>query len=228
MVEGLRRNQIHRRLPNFILFLIGGLNMPRVAARVAIALAAFAFSPFAASSVWAQAATEKENLKKCEIDLCTIIMEKKKEGADLSCNLAKTWAKEDISKEAEEKKLSWGLGDARCGVDIKIPRAEIASAASQPEYTLKVPAQKVSCEVEQGGTKYPINLNLAPTLKFKGGEAIEASLGVTDIEAATAIKAVIWTAAKMEENFGVFHADMLKDINKFITKKCPKTLAEAK
>ncbi|MDX2265676.1 MAG: hypothetical protein NW215_11995 [Hyphomicrobiales bacterium] len=199
--------------------------MSRVTARVSAALAALAVSCAFGGAAVADA-TEKERLKKCEVDLCTIIAEKKKDGADLSCDLSKTWAKEDISKEAEEKKLSWGLGDAKCGLSLKVARADIVSAVSDADYTLKIPPQKIACEVEQGGTKYPITLNLAPVVKFKSGEAQEASLGVSDIEAAAVIKGVIWTAAKMEENFGIFHQDILKDINKFISKKCPKTLAE--
>lgn len=199
--------------------------MSRVSARVFGALAAVAFTSIALGGASAQDVTEKEKLKKCEVDLCTMIVEKKKAGSDLSCDLSKTWAKEDITKEAEEKKLSWGLGDAKCGLKLQVARADVVSAVSDADYTLKIPAQKVACDVEQGGTKYPINLALAPVIKFKGGEAIEASLGVTDIEAAGAIKAVIWTAAKMEENFGIFHSDILKDINKFVSKKCPKTVA---
>ncbi|MDZ4792514.1 MAG: hypothetical protein SGJ17_15140 [Hyphomicrobiales bacterium] len=202
--------------------------MSRVSARINVALAAFALSATLFGAVSAQELTEKERLKKCEIDICKIITEKKKDGADFGCDLSKTWAKEDISKEAEEKKLSWGLGDAKCSVSVKVARANIVSAVTDADYTLTVPPQKVTCDVDQGGTKYPINLAIGPVVKFKGGEAIEASLGVTDIEAASAIKAVIWTAAKMEENFGIFHKDILKDINKFITKKCPKALAEAK
>ncbi len=200
--------------------------MSRISARITGALAALAVSATLSNAVSAQEATEKERLKKCEIDICTIITEKKKDGPEFACDLSKTWAKEDISKEAEEKKLSWGLGDAKCSVSVKVARANIVSAITDADYTLTVPPQKVACEVEQGGTKYPISLGVGPTIKFKGGEAIEASLGVTDIEAASAIKAVIWTAAKMEENFGIFHNDILKDINKFITKKCPKALAE--
>ncbi len=172
--------------------------------------------------------TEKELLKKCEVDLCSILVDKKKEGEDLTCNLSKTWAKEDISKQAEEKKLSWSLGDSRCEVNLKIARADLVSAVSSPEYTLKVPQQSVKCEVEQGGTKYPINLTLAPVIKLKNGEATEISLGVGNIEAASVIKGVIWSAAKLEETFGIFHGDLLKETNKFITKKCPKTLAENK
>lgn len=172
--------------------------------------------------------TEKERLKKCEVDLCAILVDKKKEGEDLACNLSKTWAKEDISKEAEEKKLSWSLGDSRCEVNLKIARAELVAAVSSPEYTLKVPQQSVKCEVEQGGAKYPINLTLAPVVKLQNGEAKEISLGVGNIEAASVIKGVIWSAAKLEETFGIFHGDLLKETNKFISKKCPKTLAENK
>lgn len=169
--------------------------------------------------------TEKERLRKCEIDICRMVVEKKKEGDDLTCDLSKTWAKEDIAEEAKEKKLPWELGDARCAVKLNVARNDIVSAVTDANYTLKVPEQGVDCEVEQGGTKHPIKLTLAPQIKFKNGEAVEASLGVGNIEAPAVVRGVIWSAAKMEEYFGIFHGDLLKEINSFVSKKCPKRLA---
>lgn len=184
-----------------------------------------AASSMLAGAAPAQEITEKERLKKCEVDICTMIVEKKKDGSDLSCDLSKTWAKEQISQEANEKKLPWELGDARCAIKLNMARADIVSAVDAPAYTLKVPQQGVDCEVEQGGARHPIKLTLAPEIKFKNGEAVEASLGVGNIEAPAVVKGVIWSAAKMEEFFGVFHGDILKEINKFVSKKCPKALA---
>ncbi len=189
------------------------------------AVLAFAVSLCLAGTVATADETEKERLRKCEIDICRMIVEKKKEGDDLACDLSKTWAKEDIAEEAKEKKLPWELGDARCAVKLNVSRNDIVSAVTDAAYTLKVPEQGVDCEVEQGGTKHPIKLTLAPQIKFKNGEAVEASLGVGNIEAPAVVKGVIWSAAKMEEFFGIFHSDLLKEINSFVSKKCPKRLA---
>ena len=73
---------------------------------------------------------------------------------------------------------------------------------------------------------HAINVSLAPKIQLKDGKAAKAWLGITNIDAPTAIKGAIWTVAQMEDTFGVFHSDLIKDINKFVHEKCPKRLAK--
>jgi hypothetical protein len=172
--------------------------------------------------------TEKQNLSQCELALCTIIGEKKKEGADFTCDATKTWQKEDIEKGATEKKLTWGFGRARCTVKVALKRADVVDALTQPDFTLVVDKQPVECEIERSTDKYPIKMTLAPKVTFKNGKVTGANLGVDNIEGATLIKGVVWTAATLEKNFGLFQSDLVREMNKFIEKQCPKRLAEQK
>lgn len=203
------------------------LQNSQVRGGLVLALGLFAFGTTFSSGASAQA-TEKERLKQCEVDLCKMVVDKKADGPNLGCDLSKTWAKEDISKEANEKKLPWELGDAKCSVKLNVERAGVVDAMSKPDSTLKIAQQTVNCEVEQGGTKHPISLSLAPQITFKDGQATTALLNVSNIEAPAVVKGVIWSAAKLEENFGIFHGDIIREINKFVSTKCPKTVADAK
>jgi hypothetical protein len=180
----------------------------------------------AAPAAIAQDATEKETLTRCERDICGMITGKKKEGADLSCDLIKTWNQEDIQEGAKSKNLSWAFGRARCSVKINIKRADIVDAVATPAFTLKIAKQPVDCEIERESEKYPIKMTLAPELVFKDGKVTDASLGVDDIEGASLIKGAVWTAATLEQNFGLFESDLVREVNKFIERQCPKRMAE--
>jgi hypothetical protein len=197
---------------------IGGSSLARAA------FLAFA-AGFAGSALAQDAETEKQKLAQCEVDICRMIVEKTRDGGDLSCDLTKTWQQEDIEKGAQEKKLTWGFGRARCNVKIDIKRTDIVDAVTQPSYTLKVEKQPVECEIERNEEQYPIKMTLAPVLTFKDGKATQADLGVNDIEGTTVIKGVVWTAATLEQNFGLFQADILKEVNKFIATQCPRRIA---
>lgn len=170
--------------------------------------------------------TEKEKLAQCERSICSVLQEKLKDGDDPTCDLTKTWQKEEIEKGAEAKKLTWGFGRARCNVKVSLKRADLVDAVTQPEFTLKVDQQPVDCEIERGEEKYPIKMTLAPELKFKDGKATTADLGVDNIEGTTLIKGVVWTAATLEQNFGLFEDDIVREVNKFIEQQCPKRMAD--
>jgi hypothetical protein len=173
-----------------------------------------------------EGAKEKENLDACEKSMCELLVKKDPAGGDLKCDLAKTWAKDKIKSGIEGKKLSWSLGDARCGISLTANRQSIVDALTKPEYELKLEKHTVKCEVERDKEVTAINISLAPKLQMKDGKVVKAWLGVGDIEAPAAIKGAIWTVAQMEDTFGIFHSDLVKDVNKFVNEKCPKRLAK--
>ncbi len=169
---------------------------------------------------------EEAKLKACEQSLCTMVIAKPASGDGLTCNLSKTWAKEKLSKGAKEKSLDWGFGDARCGVDLEASRDLIVNAVTKPAHTLALPKHTVKCEIERGEEVTKINISMAPKIEFKDGKAQKAWLNIGDIEAPTVVKGAIWTAAKLEDNFGLFHSEIIEEVNDFIHKKCPKRYPE--
>ena len=169
---------------------------------------------------------EKENLDSCEKTVCELLVKKDAAGGDLKCDLAKTWGKDKIKSGIEGKKLGWSFGDARCSVSLAAKRQDIVDALTKPEYELKLDKHTVKCEVERDKEITPINISLAPKLQMKDGKVVKAWVGVGDIEAPAAVKGAIWTVAQMEDTFGIFHSDLVKDINKFVGEKCPKRLAK--
>jgi hypothetical protein len=166
---------------------------------------------------------EKDRLAACERDLCTIIV-KREAGGDLRCALQKTWAGKVIKEGVEQKKLTWGFGDVRCSLDLVAKRQEMIDALTKPEYEYKFGTQTVRCDVEREKEVMKITVALAPKFQFRGGKATKAWLGIGTIEAPTVVKGAIWTAAQLEDTFGIVHGDLIREINEFVHNRCPKKL----
>jgi hypothetical protein len=163
---------------------------------------------------------EKQKIAQCGKDICSIIVSKNPSGPDLNCDLTKTWEKDDIQKNADKKKLAWGLGSAKCSVKVHAKRADIVAALTKPEDTFKVEKHTISCEI--GDEKYPVSASMAPELKFKDGKNVNASLHIDDIKGTALIRGVVWTAATLEENFRIVEGDMVREVNRFVERECPK------
>ena len=166
---------------------------------------------------------EEKNIKACERRICSMLVQKNPTGEDLKCELTKTWARSTI-KSAESHTIKWGFGDARCSVQLNIPRAAIVAAITAPdEYTFKVPSHMVNCSVEESGEAKPVKVRLAPKIVFKAGKAEKVWINLKSVDAPAAIKGTLWTAARLEDSIGLFHRPMIKSINRFIQKHCPNT-----
>lgn len=179
----------------------------------------------AAAQALEETASERDVLKACEKKICEIVVKKEASGADFACTLTKTWAKDKIKEGIEKKRLSWSLGNARCVIDVGMKRADILEAMSKPAHTIELPPQTVKCQVEREKDTLDVNVTLAPKIQFKGGKAEKAWLNVKNIEAPTVIRGAIWTVAQAEDYFGLFHSDMVAEINEFTGQKCVKAMA---
>ncbi len=162
---------------------------------------------------------EWPQLEACEKRLCTMILEKKPEGDDLTCSLSKTWASDTI-KGGEKKSVKWGFGDARCTTAIKLGHADILNALTKPTHTISVSKQAVKCEVEREGELKPLKAVASPRIDFKNGKADKIWINLEEVDGPTDVKGTIWTAAQLEDTLGIFHRNMVKQVNKFMTKKC--------
>jgi hypothetical protein len=166
--------------------------------------------------------TDQEKLRQCDRDVCSVVTKPSAPGASVECDIAQSWSKEDIAKAVKKGKLSWPFGDARCTTKFEFSRALFAAPFKQKSYTLKLPAQPVSCEVDNSGSRHEVRAKMAPVIGFEDGKAKSVSLGVSDIEGTAVVRNVVWAAWKFEANFGYFQADFVKGVNEYITEHCPK------
>lgn len=171
--------------------------------------------------------TDEEKLRQCDRDICGAVTNPAAGGAPPRCYLAQTWYKEDIAKAVKKGRLSWPFGDARCTAKFEISRVLFAAPFKETAYTLKIPAQPVSCEIDNAGSRHELRAKMAPVIEFENGKAKSVSLGVTDIDGTAVVRNVVWAAWKFESTFGYFQADFVKGVNEYITEHCPKQPAPA-
>jgi hypothetical protein len=170
---------------------------------------------------------EWDKLKVCEKAVCAMAVKKPASGPDLSCTVAKTWTKDQIKDGIKKKQVvSWSLGDAQCTLDVKLGRATLVDALTKPDHVVQFAPHVVKCVVERDGKQSPVNITLAPTITFKGSQAVKAVLHVKDVDAPAVIKAAVWTVAGLEDSVGIFHKDMLKGINGFLGQKCKAVMGQ--
>lgn len=164
--------------------------------------------------------TDMERLQQCDRDLCDIIRAPNGAGKPLQCDLGMTWYKDQIEKAAKEKGLPWMLGDATCKMKLDVGRALFAEALGKGEHKVKAPKQAAECEVEYKGSRYPVKAFVAPEIVFADGKAKAVNLGLREIEANVIVKALLWSAAKIQEKTGAYQEDILNGINDYIEKEC--------
>ena len=168
---------------------------------------------------------EKDKLKACERRICEAIVKKAPATGDVSCALTKTWARKSLKETSEEsKKVDWTFGDARCSVDLKVPRALIVTALTAPTVKLELAQHQVNCEIERDKEIDRVHFMLGPKVRFENGQAKQVWINLKKVEGSATIKAMATTLAKLEDTVGLFQGPLTKAINKFIAEQCPKAV----
>jgi hypothetical protein len=166
---------------------------------------------------------EAAAIEACDKRLCSILVGKSLQGPDLKCALTKTWARSTI-KEADTRQASWGFGDARCSVDIDIARAKLIEALTGDRATFHAGRLTANCVVEQDGKLEKVTAVVAPKIEFRGGKADKVWVRLKSVDGPASVTLTLQTAAQLADTLGIFHRQMIKSINRYIGRHCPKTL----
>jgi hypothetical protein len=194
--------------------------LPLSLAVLGIAALSYLLPPSPANAL-EEGAGEAKAIDACDQRLCTLLQRKDPKGEDLKCTLTKTWAKSTI-KEADQRDVKWGFGDARCTVQINVSRGAIVAALSDGEAKLWIAPHTANCVVEQDGHVKTVTATVAPKIIFKDGKANKIWINLLKIEGPSNIKTTLSTAAQLNDSIGIFHRSMLKSVNGYIYKHCPK------
>jgi hypothetical protein len=164
---------------------------------------------------------EREGRKACKVEICSAFHLRKPEGPDITCNVLKSWRKEQLQKMIERAKVSWPWGQVKCIADIKLKRADLIKAMGDKTYVAQLDAHEVNCEVDRDKeSPAKISFSFSPKVTFEGGKATKASLNWGKIEAPALVKGAMWTATATDNTFNVLQSTLVEDINEFITTKC--------
>ncbi|MEZ5850513.1 MAG: hypothetical protein R3D68_07680 [Hyphomicrobiaceae bacterium] len=164
---------------------------------------------------------EREMRKDCKVRICSAFHNRKPDGGDISCNVLKTWRKEQLTKMIQKAKVSWPWGNVRCTADIKLRRADLIKALTADKIETQLEQHHISCVVERDkGEKSDIKFDFTPKVTFEKGKATKAAIKWGKIEAPTLVKGAMWTATATDNTFNVLQGTLVEDINDFISNKC--------
>ena len=164
---------------------------------------------------------EREARKGCKVAICAAFRNRKSDGGDISCNVIKSWRKEQLSKMVERAKVSWPWGRVKCTAPILLKRDVLIKAMTEPVYEATLDKHKVACEVErEKDGNAEIKFEFTPKVRFENGKATKATLNWGAIEAPTLVKGAMWTATATDNTFNVLQSTIVEDINDFIDNKC--------
>jgi len=164
---------------------------------------------------------EREGRKACKIEICSAFHLRKPEGPDVTCNVLKSWRKEQLQKMIERAKVSWPWGPVKCVADIRLKRSDLVKAMGDKTYVAQLDTHAVTCEIDRDKeAPAKVSFSFAPKVTFEGGKATKASLNWGKIEAPTLVKGAMWTATATDNTFNVLQSTLVEDINAFIGDKC--------
>jgi hypothetical protein len=169
---------------------------------------------------------ERAIRKVCAVAICSTLHNQKPATGTVDCNVQKTWRKEVLTRILAKGGLSWPWGKARCVGDLKLDRATLVKAMTQPEFEAQFDKHDVRCDLELEKDKYEVKLQIQPKVTFKQGKAVKASLNWGKIEAPTLAKSALWSATAADNSFGVLQSTVVDDINDFIHTKCMEVKGE--
>ncbi|MEQ1647600.1 MAG: hypothetical protein ABL898_03350 [Hyphomicrobiaceae bacterium] len=117
-----------------------------------------------------------------------------------------------------EKQTKGYVKNANCTVAIRIDRALIMSVLANPDHVFQAPPQPVQCNVTTQLRKdvatTPIKGTFAPRVVFKGGEAVEASPGMANVEGVSRV--LSWPVVTYVNNGGMVRKGMLQVVNAWV------------
>ena len=132
-------------------------------------------------------------------------------GRDFVCEYP-AWLTDE--ERADLDKLTRGyLKDARCVVSVRIERARLAQAMVAPDLEFQSPPQPVVCDITTSSSTFAIKGKFAPRVVFKGGEAVEGSPGLADVEGVS--KGLAWPVVQYVNRSPHIRSEMLKMINAY-------------
>lgn len=186
-----------------------------------------AVSPLKTVDLTPEERAEREARKACKVRICAAFHNPHPEAPDVTCNVLKSWRKEQLSKMLEKAKVSWPWGRVKCTADVKLKREVLSKALAGDRYEAKLDTHKVACEVEREKAEpSKINFEFAPKVTFEKGKAVKAALNWGKIEAPTLLKSAMWTATATDNTFNVLQNTLVEDINDFIGPRCDEVKPE--
>lgn len=164
---------------------------------------------------------EKEARKACKIEICAAFRKPSAGGSDVSCDVMKSWRKEQLTKMVARLKVTWPYGAMRCNSAVKLKRDDLVKAMSTDKHVSQLDKHAVTCTIDkEKDQSSEIKFEFSPKVSFEKGKAVSAKMNWGKIDAPSLIKGAMWTATAADNTVNMLSGSLVEDINDFIFKKC--------
>lgn len=164
---------------------------------------------------------EREQRKSCKVAMCAALRVRKTDGADIACDIVKSWRKEQLTKLVAKLKVAWPYAGVRCSSAVNVKRADLVTAMTVPKYELQLQKHSVACAVSRDAeAATDIKFDFSPKVTFEDGKATKAQINWGKIEAPALVKSALWTATAADNTVNLLSGTLVDDINDFVSKKC--------
>lgn len=170
--------------------------------------------------------SERDGRKACKVAICDAF-HNRKAGADIACDIVKSFRKTQLEKMAGKAKVSWPWGRVVCKAAVKLKRDLLIKALAEDKLEAEFDQHKVACTVDrekEGPAE--ITAEFTPKVTFEKGKAVKASLNWGKVDGPALIKGAMWTATATDNTLGVLQSTIVEDINDFTSNKCDEVKAE--
>ncbi len=175
----------------------------------------------------AEEKAERDSRKACKVNICAAFRKPSASGSDISCNVVKSWRKEQLGKLVGKLKVSWPYGPVRCTSAVKLKRADLHKAMTDAKFETQLDKHEVTCVVDRvTEPAADVKFDFSPKITFEKGVAIDAKINWGKLEAPTLIKGALWTATAADNTVNILSSSLVEDINSFIGKKCDEVKEE--
>ncbi len=175
----------------------------------------------------AEEKAERNSRKSCKVDICAAFRKPSASGSDISCDVVKSWRKEQLGKLVGKLKVSWPYGPVRCTSAVKLKRADLHKAMTDEKFETQLDKHEVTCVVDRvTEPAADIKFDFSPKITFEKGVAVKAKINWGKLEAPTLIKGALWTATAADNTVNILSSSLIEDINSFIGKKCDEVKEE--
>jgi len=174
----------------------------------------------------AEEKAEKRAREACKIEICDILATKERQGPDVACEIGWTWREAEII-DALGGNVDWPWGKLICQTALRLERAPLAKAMSEPRYDLNMQTQTIRCALHhKDGSPYVVDISLAPRVTFKNGKATEASVNWGEVTAPSAIYALLYAGTSLDNSTNMLGPEVVRQVNKFTREDCADVEAE--
>jgi hypothetical protein len=168
-------------------------------------------------------AAEKAARRDCKVELCKAFAGTSTTGK-ISCDVTRTWSKDEIYGRIVGGSYVWGYGHAKCTFKLDLERAQLAEGYAKASANVSFPPHRVVCDVDDAdpakGKSFTTTMSMTPTVTFDKGQATAVSLADVKTEGSSLASAAVTSIMAVDRVSGIVSRGAAKEINALFYTSC--------